>query len=94
MVAAAVAGANSQDNAVQKVQDEPAYDSARRRQQLAESLEGKCDSEAINSRLLAEKHQARPAADAAAHRPSLVKISKLTKQSGTGKGLERGGFER
>jgi hypothetical protein len=37
---AAVAGANKQDKAAQKAQDEPAYDSPGRRQQLAESLEG------------------------------------------------------
>ncbi len=91
---AAVAGANRQDTAAQNAQDEPAYDSSERRQQLAESLEGKGDREAVNSRLLADKHQGVPATGAVAQKPSLAKTSKVTKQGGKGKTLERGGLER
>jgi hypothetical protein len=43
-----VAGANRQGNAVQKTQGEPVYGSPQRRQQLAESLEGKGDRESVN----------------------------------------------
>ncbi|BCW73610.1 hypothetical protein [Arthrobacter sp. NicSoilB8] len=91
---AAVAGANSQDTAAQKGQDATAYDSPERRQQLAESLEGKGDREAVNSRLLADKHQGAPATAAVAQRPSLAKTSKMAKQGGKGKAMERGGLER
>ena len=91
---AAVAGANRQDNAAQQAQAEPAYDSPERRQQLAESLEGKGDREAVNSRLLADKHQGAPATAAVAQKPSLAKTSKMAKQGGKGKTLERGGLER
>jgi hypothetical protein len=92
---AAVAGANRQDNAAQKVAlNEPAYDSAERRQQLAESLEGKGDREAVNSRLLADKHQGAPATASVAQKPSLARTSKMAKQTGKGKTLERGGLER
>jgi colicin import membrane protein len=91
---AAVAGANRQDNAVQKSQGEPAYDSPRRRQQLAESLQGNDDREAVNSRLLADMHQGAPAAAAVAHKPSLARTSKTATHAGKGKTLERGGLER
>ncbi|TNB67267.1 hypothetical protein FHJ30_21100 [Arthrobacter sp. BB-1] len=91
---AAVAGANRQDKAAQKAQDGPGCDSPERRQQLAESLEGKGDREAVNSRLLADKHQGTPATAAVALKPSLSKTSKMTKQSGKEKILERGGLER
>jgi hypothetical protein len=94
VVAAAVAGANRQDAVAQMAQAEPAYDSAERRQQLAESLEGKGDREAVNSRLLADKHQGVPATAAVANKPSLAKTSKIAKQGGNGKILERGGLER
>jgi colicin import membrane protein len=91
---AAVAGANRQDNAAQIAHGEPAHDSHERRQQLAEGLEGKGDREAVNSRLLADKHQGSPANDAVAQKPSLARTSRMAKQSGTGKTLERGGLER
>ena len=90
----AVAGANRQDKAAQKAQDEPGYDSPERRQLLAESLEGKGDREAVNSRLLADKHQGTPATAAVAQKPSLAKTTKMAKQMGQGKTLERGGLER
>jgi colicin import membrane protein len=90
----AVAGANRQDKAGPKEQDEPVYDSPHRRQQLAESLEGKGDREAVNSRLLADKHQGTPATAAVAHKPSMAKTSKMGKQGREGKTLERGGLER
>jgi hypothetical protein len=90
----AVAGANRQDNAAQQAQPEPAYDSPERRRQLAESLGGKGDREAVNSRLLADKHQGAPATAAVAQKPFLAKTSKIAKQGGQGKALERGGLER
>lgn len=88
---AAVAGANRQDRADSS---EPAWDSAERRQQLAESLEGKGDREAVNARLLADKHQSTHPSAAVAQKPSLAKTSRMTKHGGKGKALERGGLER
>jgi hypothetical protein len=95
MAGAAVAGANRQDIAAQKARNQAtAYDSPERRQHLAESLEGKDDREAVNSRLLADKHQGTPATAAVAQKPSLSKTSKMAKQPGKGKTVERGGLER
>lgn len=94
VAADAVAGANRQDTAVQETRAEAPYDSPERWQQLAESLEGKGDREAVNSRLLADKHQGAPATAAVAQKPSLAKTSKMAKQGGKGKALERGGLER
>lgn len=91
---AAVASANEQDNATKKAQAEPAYDSPERRQQLAESLEGKGDRETVNSRLLADKHQSTPATAAVAQEPSLARTSKMAQRGGKGRTLERGGVER
>ncbi|WP_427019455.1 hypothetical protein ACQCSX_22680 (plasmid) [Pseudarthrobacter sp. P1] len=91
---AAVGGANRKDRAAGKAQAEPAYDSPERREQLAESLEGNGDREAVNSRLLADKHQGAPATAAVVQRPSLSKTTKMAKQSGKGQALERGGLER
>jgi len=91
---AAVAGANREDRAAQKAQAEPAYDSPKRRQQLAESLEGKDDREAVNSRLLADKHQGTPAKAAVVQKPSLATTSKTARQGGKGLTRERGGLER
>ncbi|WP_458782305.1 hypothetical protein [Arthrobacter sp. D3-16] len=91
---AVVAGANRQDAAALKGKDATAYDSPERRQQLAESLEGKGDREAVTSRLLADKHQGAPATAAIAQKPSLAETSKMAKQGGKGKSLERGGLER
>lgn len=88
---AAVAGANRQDRVDRS---EPAWDSAERRQQLAESLEGQGDREAVSSRLLADKHQGTHPSAAVAQKPSLAKTSKMGKQSGKGRSLERGGLER
>ena len=88
---AAIAGANRQDRADKT---EPAWDTAERRQQLAESLEGKGDREAVNSRLLADKHQGTHPSAAVAQKPSLAKTSKMAKQGGKGRTLERGGLER
>lgn len=91
---AAVAGANRQDTAAQKAQGGPGYDSPERRQQLAESLEGKGDREAVSSRLLADKHQGTPATAAVAQKPSLAKTAKMATQGGKGKTRERDGLER
>jgi hypothetical protein len=92
LAAAVVAGANRQDAVVQRAQAEPAFDSAERRQQLAESLGGKGDREAVNSRLLADKHQSAPATAAVTQEPSLARTSKVAKQGSKGKTLERGGW--
>jgi hypothetical protein len=89
-----MAGANRQDAAAQKAQGELAYDSPERRQQLAESLEGKGDWEALNSRLLADKYQAAPATAAVAHKPTLGQDNEDDQIGGMGKTLERGGLER
>jgi hypothetical protein len=91
---AAVAGANRQDNVAQEAHSAPAYDSPERRQQLAECLEGKGDREAVNSRLLADKHQGASATAAVAQKPSLARTSKMATQGGKGQTLERGGLER
>jgi hypothetical protein len=88
---AAVARANRQDRADRR---EPAWDTAERRQQLAESLEGKGDREAVNSRLLADKHQGAPATAAVAQKPPSALTSKMARQGGKGRTLERGGLER
>jgi hypothetical protein len=90
----AVAGASRQDVAAQKAKAEPAYDSSERRRQLADSLEGKGDRESVNSRLLADKHQGTPAVAALTQKPTLARTSKMAKQTGKGKTLERGGLER
>ena len=89
---AAVAGANRQDRRRQEA-NRPRT-TAERRQQLAESLEGKGDREAVNSRLLADKHQGTRRPAAVAQKPSLAKTSKMAKQGGKGRTLERGGLER
>jgi hypothetical protein len=91
MAGAAVAGANRQDRADRSG---PAWDTAERRQQLAEGLEGMGDREAVNARLLADKHQGTPPAAAVAQNPSLAKTSKMAKQQSKGRALERGGLER
>jgi hypothetical protein len=95
VASAAVAGANRQNNSARKAAlNQSAYDSPERRQQLAESLENRGDREAVNSRLLADKHQGAPATAAVAQKPSLARTSKMAKQIGQGKTLERGGLER
>lgn len=94
VASAATAGANRQDNAAHKAQPAPAYDSPERRQQLAESLEGKEDREAVNSRLLADKHQGTPATAAVTQNPALARTAKMAKQGGKGKTLECQGLER
>jgi len=87
----AVAGAERQDRADGI---EPAWDTAERRQQLAESLEGKGDREAVSSRLLADKHQGTHPSAVIAQKPSLAQTSKTAKQSSKGRTLEPGGLER
>ncbi|MCZ2404917.1 hypothetical protein IV498_17525 [Paenarthrobacter sp. Z7-10] len=88
---AAVAGANRQDL---EARGEPAWDTGERRQQLAESMEGNGDREAVNSRLMADKHQGTHPSAAVTQKPSLAKTSKMTKHGSNGKTLERGGLER
>lgn len=88
---AAVAGANRQDRADKS---DPAWDTAERRQNLAERLEGMGDREAVNSRLVADKHQGTHPAAAVAQKPSVARTSKMSRTGGKGKALERGGIER
>jgi hypothetical protein len=91
---AAVAAANMQDQAAEQAQTKPPYDSPERRRQLTESLDGKADREAVNSRLLADRHQGTPPAAAVTQKPSLGRTLKMSRQGGKGKTLERGGLER
>jgi colicin import membrane protein len=91
VAAAAIAGANRQDRADRS---EPAWDTAERREHLAQSLEGKGDREAVNSRLLADKHQGTRPAAAVEEKPSLARTPKTTQRGGQGMTLERGGLER
>lgn len=93
VTAAAIAGADKEDRAVEKTQFGPAYDSPERRLQLAESLDDKVNCEAVNSRLLADKYQGAPATAAVCQGPSLAKTSKIATQAGRGKSLQRGGLE-
>jgi hypothetical protein len=74
---AAVVGANQQDR---EDRNEPASDPAERRQQLAQSMEGKGDRKSVNSRLLADKHQGTHPSAAVAQKLSLAKTPKLIKQ--------------
>lgn len=88
---AAIAGADGRDR---ENRAEPAWDTPERRQQLADSLEGKGDREAVNSRLLADKHQGSHPSAAVAQKPSLAKTSKMARPAGKGAVLERGELER
>ncbi|WP_400160503.1 hypothetical protein [Arthrobacter sp. BPSS-3] len=88
---AAVAAANRQDRAGKS---EPAWDTAERRQQLAESLGGRGDREAVISRLLADKHQGTHPSAAVAQKPSLARTSRTAELGGKGRPMERGGLER
>jgi len=94
VIAAEVTAADRQDKPAHKTQPQAAYDSPERRQQLAESLDGKGDREAVNARLLADKHQGTPANAAIAHKPSVATTTRMSKQPGKGKALERKGLER
>ncbi|MDN3935655.1 hypothetical protein QWJ39_04935 [Arthrobacter sp. YD4] len=76
---AAIAGANRQDRVNRSG---PAWDTAERRQQLAESLESKGDRETVDSRLLADKHQGTHPWAAIAQKPSPAKTSKMAGQGG------------
>jgi hypothetical protein len=60
----------------------------------AHRADGRGPYRRVNSRLLADKHQGTPATAAVAQKPSLAKTTRLAKQSGQGKTLERGGLER
>ena len=90
---AAVAGANREDRARASAPAEPAYDSAQRREQLAKSLEGHPDREAVNARLMADRHQGTPPSAAVAAKATVGKTSKM-KSPSRGRTIERGGLER
>ena len=57
-------------------------------------MEGKGDREGVNSRLLADKHQGTHPAAAVAQKLSPAKTSKMTKQGGKDRTMERGGLGR
>lgn len=92
LAGAAVVGANREDRA-RANSSEPAYDSPERRRQLAKSLENHPDREAVNARLMADRHQATPPSAAVNSTPSVGKTPR-TKSPAQGRVVERGGLER
>ncbi|MBG6181856.1 hypothetical protein [Arthrobacter sp. CAN_A1] len=88
----AVAGANREDQA-RANNSEPAYDSPERRQQLAKSLENYPDREAVNARLIADRHQGTPPSAAVNSNPTVGKTSTM-KSPAPGRTIERSGLER
>lgn len=90
---AAMAGANREDRARANDSGEPAYDSSERRQQLAKNLENHPDREAVNARLVADRHQGTPPSAAVNSKPTVGRISKM-KSLSRGRTMERGGLER
>lgn len=93
MAGAAIAGANREDQVRANNSAEPAYDSAERRQQLEKSLEGHPDREAVNARLIADRHQGTPPSAAVKSKPTVGKTSKM-KSPIQGRAIERGRLER
>lgn len=93
MAGAAIAGANREDRARANDSAEPAYDSQERRQQLEKSLENHPDREAVNARLMADKHQGTPPSAAVNSKPKLGKTSR-TSSSSRGRSIELGARER
>lgn len=91
LVGAAVVGANREDRARANNAAEPDYDSPERRQQLAKSLENHPDREAVTARLMADKHQGKPASAAVSSTPSAGKTAKM-KSPDQGRVIERGGL--
>jgi hypothetical protein len=75
---AAVAGANRQDAGSPNSAGRTRLRFPERRQQLAESRKGKGDREAVNSRLLADKHQGTHPKAAVTQKPSRAKASKMS----------------
>jgi hypothetical protein len=59
-------GQNSGRPTATEAVGEDLYDSAERRKQLAARLEGSADAETLQARLLADRNQGRPAAEAVA----------------------------
>lgn len=90
LAGAAVLGANREDRA-RANSSEPVYDSPERRQQLAKSLENHPDREAVTARLMADKHQGKPASAAVSSTPSAGKTAKM-KSPDQGRVIERGGL--
>lgn len=89
MAGAAMAGANREDRARASSSAEPAYDSPERRQQLAKSLESHPDREAVNARLMADRHQGTPPRAAVDSKPTVSKTSKMNPPSAE-RTIERG----
>lgn len=92
LAGAAVAGANREDRARAAASDAP-YDSAERRRNLAADWEGHGDREAVNARLVADRHQATPPSAAVQSKPSTAQTAK-TKVQDRSRSMERGGLER
>lgn len=89
LAGAAVAGANREDHARTAVSDAP-YDSAERRRSLAAVLEGHGDREAVNARLVADRHQATPPPSAAVQSGPSVAQTVRTQVQDWGRTVERG----
>ncbi len=90
---AAVAGANREDRERSNKSAQPAYDSPERRQQLAKSLENHPDREAVNARLMADRHQGTPPSAALNSKPTVGRTPKAGSPN-RGRTIERGGLER
>lgn len=93
LAGAAMAGANRENRVRTDRPAEPAYDSAERRQRLAASLEDHPDREAVNARLVADRHQGTPPSAAVQSKETAGKTSKM-KAPSRGRTIERGGLER
>lgn len=93
LAGAAMAGANREDGARTNDSADPPYDSPERRQQLAANLENHPDREAVNARLVADRHQGTPPSAAVNSKPTVGKTSKM-KSPSRGRTNERGGLER
>ncbi|MFJ7751811.1 hypothetical protein ACIQXM_17875 [Arthrobacter sp. NPDC097144] len=90
LAGAAVAGANREDRTRHSSPSEPAYDSPERREQLARSLDGHPDREAVNARLAADQHQGTPPSAAVSSKPTVGKTSLMKKPPAVSRPFERG----
>ena len=65
-----------------RFEGEELYDSADRRRDLAESLDGVADAETIEARVIADANQARPAEDAVARAPTRARAARRSRGKG------------
>ena len=93
VAAAAVAGANREDRA-RSMAGEPAYDSAERRRNLAASLTGNPDREAVNARLTADKHQGTHPSAAVQSKSGAAQTATMNKAPSKARAVEREGRTR